>query len=113
VNNRGWNDEDEIQEYQALLKRQSQKLVFESYYFDKKTSPLEERMVTDFTNVAADSEDFGEFESDPSSFKNPESMESHQPASLGRSVSSNMQRSGSIMPNKSNITKRKASTSKE
>ena len=39
VNNRGWNDEDEIQEYQALLKRQSQKMVFESYYFDKKNVP--------------------------------------------------------------------------
>ena len=88
-------------------------MVFDNYYFDKKTIPLEERMATDFTNMAADSEDFGEFESNPSSFKNSGSMSSSVPSSIGVGGSLTQQRSGSIMPNKNNTVKRKASIPKE
>ena len=34
VNVRGWNDTEEIAEHQELLRRNSKKIVFESYYFD-------------------------------------------------------------------------------
>jgi hypothetical protein len=59
VNNKGWNDEEEIQEYQAILKRQSQKQVFNSYYFDKADI---ERVETDFANKADESEDLSDNE---------------------------------------------------
>ena len=47
VNNRGWNDTEEIMEQQKILNRQSQKAVFETYYFDKaKATPDGHRMST-------------------------------------------------------------------
>jgi len=39
VNVRGWNDTEEIAEHQELLRRNSKKIVFESYYFDSKLLP--------------------------------------------------------------------------
>lgn len=47
VNNKGWNDTEEVQEYQHMLNRASQKEVFNAYYFDKNTNFIEvERMGT-------------------------------------------------------------------
>lgn len=55
VNNRGWNDTEEVQEYQHILNRASQKAVFNAYYFDKKTiAPPDERMGTDHNEAEED-----------------------------------------------------------
>ena len=35
VNHKAWNDQDEIAEHTEMLRRESQRVVFENYYFDK------------------------------------------------------------------------------
>lgn len=35
VNLKAWNDTEEIQEHEELLRRASQKIVFDNYYFNK------------------------------------------------------------------------------
>lgn len=37
VNVKGWNDTEEVAESTELLRRASQRVVFETYYFDKST----------------------------------------------------------------------------
>lgn len=40
VNNKGWNDTEEVLEYSQILKRASQKEVFKQYYFDKQSNVM-------------------------------------------------------------------------
>jgi hypothetical protein len=46
VNLRVWNDDQEVQEHSDLLRRASQKVVFEPYYFDISKMPRSDRNET-------------------------------------------------------------------
>tara|TARA_B110000285_G_C15000117_1_gene550994 strand:- start:326 stop:520 length:195 start_codon:yes stop_codon:yes gene_type:complete len=46
VNVKGWNDTEEINEQSENLKRNSMKIVFEAYYFDKALLPISAKAET-------------------------------------------------------------------
>jgi len=57
VNLRVWNDDQEVQEHSDLLRRASQKVVFEPYYFDIGKMPRSDRNETQMPTAGGGEDD--------------------------------------------------------
>ena len=73
VNLRVWNDDQEVQEHSDLLRRASQKVVFEPYYFDISKMPRSDRNETQMpTTGGGEDDDYPEGEIPQEDYDNDE-----------------------------------------